>query len=157
MSRAFVSEDAAQANSAVLPERPISAAPNLVTHRGLLLIDTAIARLQKLLGELAVDDPERARVARDLRYWRARRASAQVVAVPAGAPNAVAFGTKVTIRRGGSTISYRIVGEDEADPPHGLLSWTSPLAESLMGARAGDVVEVGGGRPAVTVESIECG
>ncbi len=111
--------------------------------------------MQKLLGEIAVDNPERATVARDLRYWRARRASAQVVAPPVGTPNEVTFGTKVTIRRGGTTVSYRIVGEDEADPRGGLLSWTSPLAESLMGARAGDVVEIGGDRPAVTVESIE--
>ena len=70
-------------------------------------------------------------------------------------PDEVAFGTRVTIRRGGGAMSYKIVGEDEADPPNGLLSWTSPLAQSLMGARAGDVVEVGGGRPALTVESIE--
>jgi transcription elongation GreA/GreB family factor len=155
MSRAFVSEEAAEANSAVLPERPVSAAPNLVTHRGLELIDTEVARLQKLVGEIAVDHPERAGLARDLRYWRARRASARVVAQPASTPNEVAFGTKVTIRRSGGTISYRIVGEDEADPPNGLLSWTSPLAKSLTGAQAGDVVEVSGGRPSVTVESIE--
>jgi transcription elongation GreA/GreB family factor len=61
----------------------------------------------------------------------------------------------VTIRRGGGAMSYRIVAEDEADPPNGLLSWTSPLAKSLMGAWAGDVVEIGGGRPAVIVDSIE--
>jgi transcription elongation GreA/GreB family factor len=155
MSRAFVSEEVSEANTAVLPERPVSAAPNLVTPRGLELIDTEAARLQKLLGEIAVDSPERARIARDLRYWRARRASAQVVTQPAGTPDEAAFGTKVTIRRGGGAMSYRIVGEDEADPPNGLLSWISPLAKALMGARPGDVVEVGGGRPAVTVESIE--
>jgi len=73
MSRAFVSEEAAEANSAVLPERPVSAAPNLVTHRGLELIDTEVARLQKLRGEITVDHPGRARLAWDFRYWRARR------------------------------------------------------------------------------------
>jgi transcription elongation GreA/GreB family factor len=155
MSRAFVSEEAAEANTAVLLERPVSPAPNLVTVRGLELIDTEVARLEKLLGEMAADNPERARIGWDLRYWRARRASAQVVTRPAGTPDEVAFGTKVTICRGGGAVSYRIVGEDEADPPNGLLSWTSPLAKSLMGARAGDVVEIGGGRPAVMVDSIE--
>jgi transcription elongation GreA/GreB family factor len=157
MSRAFVSEEAAEASAAALPERPVSAAPNLVTPRGLDLIDAQVARLEGLLAEAAPDAPERAGLARELRYWRARRASAQVVAPAPGAPDEVAFGTQVTIRRGGASTSYRIVGEDEADPPRGLLSWTSPLAGALMGARAGDVVEFGDGRPAVTVERIERG
>jgi transcription elongation GreA/GreB family factor len=80
-----------------------------------------------------------------------------VIAPAPDAPDEVAFGTQVTIRRGSTSTSYRIVGEDEADPPKGLLSWTSPLAGALMGARAGDMVEFGDGRPAVTVERIARG
>jgi transcription elongation GreA/GreB family factor len=135
MSRAFVSEETVEA------ERPVSATPNLVTPRGLGLIDARVVRLEGRLAEAAPEVPERAGLARDLRYWRARRTSAQLVALASGAPDEVAFGTKVTIRQGGTTTSYRIIGEDEADPPKGLLSWTSPLAEVLMGARVGDVVE----------------
>ena len=155
MSRAFVSEERTDANAAALPERPVSAAPNLVTPDGLKHIDAEVIRLQTLLGASASDDPARAGLARDLRYWRARQSSAQVVAPVDGMPEEVAFGTRVTIRRGGSTTTYRIVGEDEADPSRGLLSWTSPLAQSLMGTRAGDEVDVGGGRPAVTVLDVQ--
>jgi transcription elongation GreA/GreB family factor len=156
MSRAFVSEAAAEASAAALPERPVSAAPNLVTRRGLDLIDAQVTRLQKLLDGSTPDDPRRAALARDLRYWRARRGSAQVI-TPAAASAEVAFGTQVTIRRGDLVSVYRVVGEDEADPPGGLLSWTSPLAQSLMGARKGDIVEVGGGRAPVSVEAVEHG
>lgn len=156
MSRAFVSEAAAEASAAILPERPVSAAPNLVTPRGLDLIDTQVARLQALLDGSAPDDPARAAAARDLRYWRARRGSARVVA-PIAAPTEVAFGTRVIVRRGDAVNAYHVVGEDEADPSAGLLSWTSPLAQSLMGAQPGDVVEVGGGRAPASVEAVESG
>lgn len=156
MSRAFVSDAAAEASAAILPERPVSAAPNLVTPRGLDLIDAQVARLQALLDGRTTDDPGRAALARDLRYWRARRGSTQLIA-PAAAPTEAGFGTRVTIRRGDALFTYRIVGEDEADPPNGLLSWTSPLARSLMGAQSGDVVEVGGGRAPVRVEAVERG
>jgi transcription elongation factor GreA len=37
---------------------------------------------------------------------------------------------------------YRIVGEDEADIKAGLMSVTSPIARSLIGKEAGDIVEV---------------
>lgn len=156
MSRAFVSEAAAEASAALLPERPVSAAPNLVTPHGLELIEAQVTRLQRLLDGSASDDPQRAAAARDLRYWRSRRASAQVIAPASAEPTEVAFGTRVKIRRGGAASTYRIVGEDEADPPKGLLSWTSPLARSLMGAQPGDIVE-GGDRPPVTVEAVERG
>ncbi len=136
--------------------RPVSAAPNLVTPRGMSLIDAEVARLQALLDGSMPDDPRRAAMARDLRYWRTRRGSAQVIA-PAAAPAEVAFGAEVTIRRGDAVSVYRVVGEDEADPPGGLLSWTSPLAQSLMGAQTGDTVDVGGGRAPVLVEAVESG
>ncbi len=156
MSRAFVSEAAAEASAAILPERPVGAAPNLVTPRGLEIIDAQVTRLQRLLDGSVPNDPQRAAAARDLRYWRSRRASAQVIAPASAEPTEVSFGTLVKIRRGGAVSSYRIVGEDEADPPKGLLSWTSPLARSLMGAQPGDVVD-GGDRPPVTVETVERG
>lgn len=157
MSRAFVSEDAAAASAAALPERPVSRLPNLVTPRGLGLIEQRVAELQASLALKEADAPDRPGIARDLRYWRARRASAQLVEPGAAPPAEVAFGTAVTVRRGGTATRYRIVGEDEADPAAGLLSWASPLAAALMGARPGDTVELGGDRPAVTVEAVEPG
>lgn len=155
MSRAFVNEEAAEAAAAVPPEKPVSAHPNLVTPSGLRLIDEHVARLQAALAGSGPDNENRPRLARDLRYWRARRMSAQVVEAPPRAPQEVAFGAVVTVRRDGTALRYRIVGEDEADPAKGLLSWTSPLAEALLGARVGETVEVSGDRPPVVVEGIE--
>ena len=155
MSRAFVSEETTEAAASQLPERPVSGAPNLVTARGLKLINAEVDRLQALLVHAAADDVDRPRMARDLRYWKARQASARLMDSPAGEADEVAFGSKVTILRDGKAASYRIVGEDEADPARGLLSWTSPLATALLGARAGDEVDIGGGRAPVTVERIE--
>ena len=78
-----------------------------------------------------------------LRYWTARRATAQVVNPPA-APSEVAFGTTVTIARDdGRRQTWRIVGEDEADPTRGTLSYVSPVARALIGKRVGDVVRAG--------------
>ena len=157
MSRAFVSEEAAESAAGQLPERPVSTAPNLVTPAGLQHIDAEVERLQAALAGLDADNPEQPRLARDLRYWRARHTSAQVMPPPVGEPQEVGFGTRVTVRRDGESITYRIVGEDEADPAQGLLAYNSPLVVALTGAEVGEVVELGGGRPAVTVERIEAG
>jgi transcription elongation GreA/GreB family factor len=56
----------------------------------------------------------------------------------------VRFGHTVTIvRDDGREQTYRIVGEDEADPTHGTLSHVSPLARALFGKRVGEVVRAG--------------
>ena len=56
----------------------------------------------------------------------------------------VHFGSTVTIERNdGRRQTYRIVGEDEADPAHGTLSYVSPVAQALMGKPVGEVVEAG--------------
>jgi transcription elongation GreA/GreB family factor len=78
--------------------------------------------------------------ARDLRYWNARRATARVVSYT-GDAGQVRFGAVVTIvREDGREQTFRIVGEDEADPSQGSISHISPLARSLFGKRVGDVV-----------------
>jgi len=155
MSRAFVSEDAAAAEAAVLPERPVSAHPNLVTPAGLARIDASVERLAQALAATPADDPARPALARDLRYWKARRLGAQVMPVPSGDVAEVCFGCAVTIRDGvGRARTWRIVGEDEADPAQGTLGWTSPLAQGLLGGTAGEVVDFDGARPAVTIVKI---
>lgn|SRR5690606_14532514 len=142
MSRAFVKEDDEAVEA--LPERPVSTAPNLVTARGLDLIDAEIARLAAELQSSGEDRDARARVQRDLRYWNARRGSAQVMPAPPDR-DSVHFGSSVVIEReDGRRQTFRIVGEDEADPEAGAVSHVSPLARALMGRRAGDVVEVAG-------------
>jgi transcription elongation GreA/GreB family factor len=56
----------------------------------------------------------------------------------------VHFGSTVTIvRADGRQQTFRIVGEDEADPAHGTLSHASPLARALFGKRVGDTIEAG--------------
>ena len=144
MSRAFVKEDTAE-NSEDLPERPVSDHPNYVTAHGLTLIEGELARLsQEHAGATAAADRAAlARTARDLRYWTARRATAQVIPPPPDCDE-VRFGCTVTVGRDdGRQQTFRIVGEDEADPAKGTLSYVSPLARALLGKTVGDVVPAG--------------
>ncbi len=143
MSRAFVKEDDGEGGDA-LPDRPISEHPNFVTAEGLALIDEEIARAAAELTQPATIAPRARKIERDLRYWRARRASAEVIPPPEG--NAVVhFGATVAIERDdGRRQTYRIVGEDEADPAAGTLSYVSPLARASIGKAVGDVVTVAG-------------
>jgi transcription elongation GreA/GreB family factor len=77
---------------------------------------------------------------RDVRYFAARVRTAQVITNPTST-DTVAFGSTVTFRRDDGRIEkYRIVGEDEADPKGGSISFVSPVARSLMGNAVGDVV-----------------
>jgi transcription elongation GreA/GreB family factor len=139
MSRAFTRESD---DPAPPPERPISSHPNLVTARGLAAIEAQIRALEgeRQAARAAADAELRGRVERDLRYWTARRASARVVP-KVEAPDRVRFGVQVTLRGAGAADqTFRLVGEDEADASHGLLSWVSPLAQALLGRAVGDSV-----------------
>lgn len=137
MSRAFVKETA---ESAAPPERMVDEGPNLVTPEGLAQIQGHIARIEAAM-KTETNVLLRETLARDLRYWEIRKASAEV-ATPA-TDGAVAFGSAVTIARKGRTQSFRIVGVDEADAAKGLISFRAPLAAALLGARPGDIVESG--------------
>ena len=150
MSRAFVKdlEDAVEE----LPDRPISPHPNLVTAEGLARIEAKVARLQQehAAAHAANDRAALARAARDLRYWTARRASAQLVPEPSDRSK-VHFGATVSIvRDGGRRQTFRIVGEDEADPAHGSVSYASPLARALLGKSVGDTAVLNGAEVEVT-------
>lgn len=142
MSRAFVKESDGVED---LPDRLISPHANLVTVSGLAQIEAEVARLSRLYAEAqaAADRDALAAAARDLRYWTARRATAELVEGTAST-HEVHFGATVTLTRSdGRTQIYRIVGEDEADPSKGLLSWVSPLARQLSGKGVGDEVTAG--------------
>jgi transcription elongation GreA/GreB family factor len=143
MSRAFVKETDDAFDE--LPDRPVSPHPNFVTPEGLAAIDATLARLQKdhAAAQASGDRAALAASARDLRYWTARRASAQVVAAPSN-PHTVQFGSTVSILRDdGRRQTFRIVGEDAADPARGTISYVSPVARALMGKAVGDVVRAG--------------
>jgi transcription elongation GreA/GreB family factor len=152
MSRAFVRENDGAEVPQDLPERPVSSHPNFVTARGLQQIEDRIDEL-----EAAREEPKRsedkdalARVDRELRYWQQRRSSAKVVA-PEASPVKVRFGVRVTVRfDDGTERSFTLVGEDEADPAHGTISWISPIAQALIGRELGDEVELQGQRAAIT-------
>jgi transcription elongation GreA/GreB family factor len=149
MSRAFVTEGIPGDD---LPDRPVSEHPNYVTKRGLGLIEAAleIARREYAKAQASGDREQLSRTGRELRYWSARRASAQIV--PARADiDTVQFGDLVTIRRqDGREQRFRIVGEDEAEPANGSISYVSPLAQALIGKGAGDELRAGGGRAEIT-------
>ena len=144
MSRAFVKE--ADGRVEDLPDRAISRHRNFVTPEGFAAIDAAIARFEEAHREAnsAQEAHAAAAAMRELRYWRARRASAEVVRPPIRADTA-SFGTTVTLRReDGREQTFRIVGEDEADPAHGTISYVSPLARAVMKCGPGDTVEIAG-------------
>jgi len=148
MNRAFVRESELEEGSA-LPERPVSVHPNFVTPTGMHQIEAQVRLLEseREMARHADDKPALARVARDLRYWANRRASARLIEPVTTTPNAVRFGTRVTMEaEDGARRSFRLVGEDEADPAQGLLSWASPVATALMGRAEGDTVSLPGQR-----------
>lgn len=135
MSRAFVKESA---ESAPPPERMVDEGPNLVTPEGLAQIEGHVVRIEAAL--VSETNPLlRETLARDLRYWSVKKASAEIVPPPAGED--VAFGSRVTISRKNRKQQFRIVGVDEADPARGLISFRSPLAAAILGSRAGETVE----------------
>ena len=151
MSVAFTREEDSEAAAANLPDRPISPHPNLVTPQGLARLDEALTAARAAYaaaqagGEVSTDRTAMARATRDLRYYSARRATAQPMERPA-ALDKVAFGCGVTIERAdGRRQHFRIVGEDEADPAAGSVSYVSPLARALLGKRVGDTAAVAGG------------
>lgn len=150
MSVAFTKEESSEtAAETHLPDRPISPHPNLVTATGLKLLQAQAdeARAAYLAAQAVEDINERRRQSavpyRDLKYLTERLHTAQVIPDPVD--NAVvAFGSKVTFERDdGRVQTYRIVGEDEADPKAGSISFVSPVATRLMGKSVGDVVTVG--------------
>lgn len=150
MAVAFTREEDYEAQAADLPDRPISPHPNLVTAQGLAAIDAELAAARaayaaaQVQGGVSSDRTAMARATRDLRYWSARRASAQLTE-PSGAPGTAQFGHVVEIEReDGRRQVFRIVGEDEADPAGGSISYVSPLARVLLGKAVGDVVTVNG-------------
>jgi transcription elongation GreA/GreB family factor len=144
MSKAFTKEAEGGEVYDDLPDRPVSP-HNFVTAKGLELIEAELARLHRehTAAQDADDKPRIAKVNRDLRYWTSRRATAQVVEPPSDFAE-VHFGSTVTIEReDGRRQTYRIVGEDEADPSLGTLSYVSPVAQALMGKQVGETVQAG--------------
>lgn len=153
MSRAFVKENDDGGDAGGLPERSLPAHPNYVTARGLTQLQTRTRELTvqcEALRRVAAEDSsakQYLRVAeRDLRYFHAQLERAEPVAPaaladPAAQADEVHFGASVTlVGDDGEQRRVRIVGDDEADAAVGDISWGSPLARALIGARVGEIV-----------------
>jgi transcription elongation GreA/GreB family factor len=150
MAVAFTREEDYEAQAADLPDRPVSSQPNLVTSSGLEAIEEALSAARaayaaaRAAGAINADRTAMSRATRDLRYWSARRATAQLTE-PARAAGKVQFGRSVrVVREDGREQTFRIVGEDEANPTDGKISYVSPLARAVLGKFEGDVVVVSG-------------
>jgi transcription elongation GreA/GreB family factor len=146
MSRAFTREEDSENALADVGERPVSQHRNLVTRRGLELIDAEVAthRADLARAEAEADRQKIALAARDLRYWNARRESAEL-SVPEPDSSVVRFGMRVTVEdEDGKQVRWNIVGEDEADPAEGSISHVSPMAQALFGKGVGGLATVNG-------------
>ena len=150
MSVAFTREESAETAAEVeLPDRPISPHPNLVTASGLEALAKAMteSRAAYDAAQQIEDAGERRRAvavaSRDMRYFADRLRTAQLVPPPTEF-SAIAFGHRVTFRRDdGRRQAFKIVGEDEADPRNGSISYVSPVARALIRRAAGDIVLAG--------------
>jgi transcription elongation GreA/GreB family factor len=132
-------------------ELPIPVGPNLVTASGLAQIEARVAELEAFVAA----EPDEARLAeakRDLRYWHTRQATAQLVPPPPA--DEVGFGCRVDFRQDGAVRRIDIVGDDEADPAAGRISFSAPLARALIGARVGDLVDFAGRAESLEVVEI---
>jgi transcription elongation GreA/GreB family factor len=143
MSRAFVKEGDG-ADGEELAELQVSPHRNLVTAQGLRQIEETVERLrtEQSAARAADDRATVRRTQRDLRYWTERLRTAEQVRA-ASPDGKVRFGSLVVLlKRSGGRLEYRIVGEDEANPAGGKISYVSPIASRLIGAAAGDEVEL---------------
>lgn len=132
-------------------EIPIPPGPNLVTERGLAQIGERVAMLEVIIAA-GGEETAIASAKRDLRYWQARQITAQRPPAPNG--NTVEFGTNVTFLLNGRRQTLSIVGDDEAAPADGLISFSAPLSRALMGGEAGDVLPFAGRDDAIEILAI---
>lgn len=132
-------------------ELPVPAGPNLVTARGLALIVKRIAELEEQL-EAAEEEAVLAAIKRDLRYWHTRQITAEIAPIPAG--DKVEFGVEVRIFLNGKSRTFRIVGDDEADPASGMISFKAPLCQAMLGAEVGDILPFGQATDALRILEI---
>ena len=132
-------------------ELPIPAGPNLVTARGLALIEQRIADLKREMR--VVDETAAAAIKRDLRYWQTRKSTADLAPIPAG--DKVEFGVRVSISLHGKPKAFVLVGDDEAEPAAGMISFKAPLSQAMLGAEMGETLPFGNDEEALHVLRIE--
>ena len=133
-------------------EIPIPPGPNWVTARGLRLTREKVEALEAVATtDMAEEEVKKLR--RELRYWRTRLATTQLQPVPH--EGAVTFGTSVTYQLNGRTKTVAIVGDDEADPNDGRISFSSPLARTMIDAEVGEQLDFGSNGQSVEILAIK--
>ncbi|KQS01322.1 nucleoside diphosphate kinase [Sphingomonas sp. Leaf357] len=132
-------------------ERPIAPGPNLVTARGLKLLDEKVAEIEAAVAAEA-DTVARDALKRDLRYWHTRQTTAEVAPTPE--VGTVGIGSRVTVRMNKAERIVEIVGGDEADPATGRVGFQAPLAQALIGGEIGERVEFNGVEDAIKILAI---
>ena len=134
MSKAFTSEETADAPPIVAPRAPLpDGVPNYVTARGLARLRDELAALRAVVLDPAALAQRRAEL-------EDRIASAELVRPPDGPTDVVRFGANVTVRGESGVRRQRIVGVDEADAAHGRIAFVAPLARALLGRAVGDTI-----------------
>jgi transcription elongation GreA/GreB family factor len=129
-------------------EIPLPAGPNLVTARGLALIEAKVAELEAAIAAESEDEPREV-LKRELRYWNTRRTTAEIAPPPE--EGVVGIGSRVRIRLAGKKRTIDVVGNDEADPHADRLAFSAPLANALLGAEAGERVDFNGRAEAIEI------
>ena len=93
-------------------------------------------------GRIAACCNLRRSISKDMRYYDERVRTAQLISVPTS-NEVIAFDHTVTLEGScGRTQTFRIVGEDEANPSQASISYGSPTAVALIGKTVRDVVQL---------------
>ena len=132
-------------------ELPIPPGPNLVTPRGAALIAEKLADLDRAIAGSA-DEEATKTLRREQRYWQTRRATA--IETAPRHDGVIGFGSRVTFMLADRERAIELVGDDEADPAAGKLSFSAPLARALMGAETGDKLAFNGREDAIEVLAV---
>ncbi len=161
MSRAFIKEDADSDQVIVTARPPLPAGqPNLVTPAGLAALQAELAALREEAARLNADHESNsgssavrrlAALDEEIPALEDRLRSAVLVPTPKAGTTEVLLGAVVTVREtspGAAPSTFAIVGVDEADPLEGLVAFTAPIAQALLGRSLGATVsfELGDGQ-----------
>jgi transcription elongation GreA/GreB family factor len=133
-------------------ELPLPPGPNLVTQRGLALIEAKVRELESAIATNPID-PEIENSKRELRYWLTRQTTA--IIAPPPEPGQVGFGSRVTFLLNGKQRVIDIVGDDEAEPANDRLSFSAPLSRALIGGEVGDLLDFNGKPGAIEIVAID--
>jgi transcription elongation factor GreB len=145
MSKAFTRESDDAPDASLVhraPELP-PGAPNYITAAGARRLRDELDHLLRADRTGTASTPRE--VDQRIHALAALLDSAEVVEPNGQDHERVRFGATVTVRGDDDhETAYRIVGVAEADPRHGAISWVSPVARALIGARIGDVITMPG-------------